>query len=636
MVVRNLLLRAGADFSGIDKAMKKSAKQTKQFRQNFAKTTKRIAQLSVIAGTATIYAAAKAIKAAEEEMVVQKQLSVVMKQRMDATDATVQSIIDLASEQQKVGVIEDGAIMSGAQMLGTFLKQSESLKTLIPAMNDLAAQQYGLNATSEGLVTIGKMMGKVFTGQTGALIKAGISFSAAQEEVLKYGTESEKAAMLSKIITENVGNMNEELGNTPMGRIVQLKNSFGDLQENLGKALMPLRDAFVPALQKAIDYFDALIIRMKPAIQFAQIFLETLFNVKAAKNSAAIAGNTEDQADALKEVGKEAKKATKQLFGFDEINQIQEDLAESTEDTANANKYEIETGEDLANTMMLTTEQIQKAKEKAEQFKETLNNLKDVAIGFKDEAVRLYNQFIKPFVDKLTGWDGEKTNSDFELVGATIADILVTYAAIKGVLTFLTTAQMLAGLAKAAGAVVGISGGLATLATLGIITVGVLVKLYLFDIKPELDRAQKEMEDYMNASAGERGKMEVPGFSSNIGGTILDWLSDAFGINPYDNLPDPNQGSGGRGATSIPLKADGGFVDRGQMFIANEAGPEMVGTVGNKTAVANNDMIIEGIKQGVMEALANSPVIAKLQIGETEFEQTVARAFRSYAVRTGV
>lgn len=45
--------------------------------------------------------------------------------------------------------------------------------------------------------------------------------------------------------------------------------------------------------------------------------------------------------------------------------------------------------------------------------------------------------------------------------------------------------------------------------------------------------------------------------------------------------------------------AQGGFPPTGQMFIAREAGPEMVGSIGGRTAVANNDQIVEGISAGV-------------------------------------
>ncbi|MGI6078764.1 MAG: phage tail protein, partial [Fastidiosipilaceae bacterium] len=56
-------------------------------------------------------------------------------------------------------------------------------------------------------------------------------------------------------------------------------------------------------------------------------------------------------------------------------------------------------------------------------------------------------------------------------------------------------------------------------------------------------------------------------------------------------------------AVGIPLLAGGGFVDQGQMFIAREAGPELVGTIGNRTAVANNDQIVESVSRGVYQAV---------------------------------
>jgi ABC-type transporter Mla subunit MlaD len=50
--------------------------------------------------------------------------------------------------------------------------------------------------------------------------------------------------------------------------------------------------------------------------------------------------------------------------------------------------------------------------------------------------------------------------------------------------------------------------------------------------------------------------------------------------------------------------ASGGFPSEGQLFVAREAGAEMVGTIGGNTAVANNDQIVEGIRQGVYEAVS--------------------------------
>lgn len=52
--------------------------------------------------------------------------------------------------------------------------------------------------------------------------------------------------------------------------------------------------------------------------------------------------------------------------------------------------------------------------------------------------------------------------------------------------------------------------------------------------------------------------------------------------------------------------AKGGFPEMGQLFVANEAGPEMVGKMGSRNAVANNNQIVEGIKNGVFEAVLDA------------------------------
>lgn len=59
--------------------------------------------------------------------------------------------------------------------------------------------------------------------------------------------------------------------------------------------------------------------------------------------------------------------------------------------------------------------------------------------------------------------------------------------------------------------------------------------------------------------------------------------------------------------------AEGGFPDVGELFYARESGPELVGTIGGSPAVANNDQIIEGIRQGVADAMARQNDILRQQ-----------------------
>ena len=56
-------------------------------------------------------------------------------------------------------------------------------------------------------------------------------------------------------------------------------------------------------------------------------------------------------------------------------------------------------------------------------------------------------------------------------------------------------------------------------------------------------------------------------------------------------------------STGIKQYATGGIPDFGQMFIAREKGPELVGKIGSQSAVVNNSQIIEGIEGGVARGM---------------------------------
>lgn len=86
------------------------------------------------------------------------------------------------------------------------------------------------------------------------------------------------------------------------------------------------------------------------------------------------------------------------------------------------------------------------------------------------------------------------------------------------------------------------------------------------------------------------------GALNRIGFSIPDWVPGLGGKSFGFNLSTIS-------TISIPRLADGGFPAVGQLFIAREAGAELVGNIGGRTAVANNDQIVEGIREGVLSAM---------------------------------
>ena len=69
-------------------------------------------------------------------------------------------------------------------------------------------------------------------------------------------------------------------------------------------------------------------------------------------------------------------------------------------------------------------------------------------------------------------------------------------------------------------------------------------------------------------------------------------------------------GAGALAGLNIKQYAIGGYPDIGQLFIANEAGPELVGNIGGRPAVANSDQITQAIAQSVAPAVYNAVVSA--------------------------
>lgn len=188
----------------------------------------------------------------------------IYKSRMGATKEAAQSTMELASALQKEGVIGDEVALSGAQQLATYATMPSTVNKLLPAMENLLVQQKGVNATAEDAASMANLFGKAMMGQTGALKRAGISFTEEQEKVLKFGSEEEKAAMLAEVVNQNVGQMNKVFAQTDEGKMAQLKNTLGDIGERLGKMLLPalaelatwFSEKIMPKLESLVQYLE--------------------------------------------------------------------------------------------------------------------------------------------------------------------------------------------------------------------------------------------------------------------------------------------------------------------------------------------------------------------------------------------
>lgn len=237
------LQKAQGNTKKLDRELKKASNRVKAFGESMKKGMAKAAKATAV-GFAAVTAAAgvfakQSIDAAKVQIEQETKLAAVLKNTKGMTDAHIKSIKEYAGELQNVGVIGDEVAIAGVQQLGSYQLQASTLKKLMPGMNNLLAQTKGLNATTGDAVNIGNMLGKVMTGQVGALNRAGITFTKVQERILKYGTEQQKAATLAKVLESNVGGVNAALAETDQGKIHQANMAYGDMQEEVGKKLLP-------------------------------------------------------------------------------------------------------------------------------------------------------------------------------------------------------------------------------------------------------------------------------------------------------------------------------------------------------------------------------------------------------------
>lgn len=115
----------------------------------------------------------------------------------------------------------------------------------------------------------------------------------------------------------------------------------------------------------------------------------------------------------------------------------------------------------------------------------------------------------------------------------------------------------------------------------------------------------------------------VGGAFRSVVNSVLSWVEGTVNtvISKINTVLDFAKRFGYRGGTIRPVAlprmydsnampyASGGFPEMGELFIAREAGPELVGRMGSKTTVANNEQIIEGVANGVYNAIVNTGLV---------------------------
>jgi len=187
-------------------------------------------------------------KAVDDDIRSMQRLQTLMGNVPGTTKKGMQAILDYATASMQYTTLGHDITEYGASQLATFRIHEKSIRKLLPAMQDLFVGQNGVNVSQDQAFKTANLLGKVYMGQAGALRRAGISFSKEQEKVLKTGNEAEKTAMLIKVLEENYGGLARAMAKTPEGRIVQLRNAWDEVQESIGRRVLPYTEKLVAFL----------------------------------------------------------------------------------------------------------------------------------------------------------------------------------------------------------------------------------------------------------------------------------------------------------------------------------------------------------------------------------------------------
>ena len=357
----------------------------------------------------------------------QSKLASYMRTRFNASQEAIQSIFDLTSAEQNLGVVEDDVQKAGLAVLSTFVSTSDELKQLLPSLNNLVASQYGIEATAEDAESIAKAMGKaISSGQVSMLSRMGIAFSDAEEEAFKIANETQRVEMLTKIVKSRVGDINYELAKTDVGRIQQFKNLWGDAKEVLGGVITKVGVLLIPLLNKVLDVVNAIGSKLS---EFASA-LESTFGYfsSGSKKIDSLAESTENAVSAQEDLASAIENTEDVISGslasFDKLNVLTSSETDDDQPTGLLGSTssvvigeETEISSDMKSAMSYISEFIIPL----------IQRLKDILISAGELIKKIWNEYIKPIFPDLMESVGNALSLINEVIGL-VSIVLDTFS----------------------------------------------------------------------------------------------------------------------------------------------------------------------------------------------------------------
>lgn len=214
-----------------------------QFRQ--------VGLVAVAAGGAIVGALGLTIASARESIQTEKQLNAVLESTKGAAGLTAEELKKMASSFQSVTNFGDEAVLGAETIILQFTKIG---KDVFPRVTEAAldiAQRLGKDLPQVSLA-LSKALNDPIDAMN-SLSRVGVNFSEAQQAVIKRMAETGDMAGAQKFILDELGKSYGGAARTGADGFTQLKNTIDDLQEEIGKALVPAIDSVLSSLKPLLE-----------------------------------------------------------------------------------------------------------------------------------------------------------------------------------------------------------------------------------------------------------------------------------------------------------------------------------------------------------------------------------------------
>lgn len=191
-----------------------------------------------------------------------------------------------AAEIQSRGIYGDEAMIAAGAEFSTYFSDVNATLKMMDTLSNYAAGMSGGGAIDQkAMVDYATNLGKIMTGSYDAMTKKGFEFTDAQkaiiegeasreqiiatlgEEYADMSKDMQAAAAISQVIDASWAGLYESMSNTPEGKIIQLNNAWGDMQEVVGKRLYPYVILFVDAIANNWGLIESVIGGITTALQ---------------------------------------------------------------------------------------------------------------------------------------------------------------------------------------------------------------------------------------------------------------------------------------------------------------------------------------------------------------------------------